>query len=59
MPSFRDQPRLLDIQTDYGRIRLTNSVIGPAASQTFLLQVGVSLAPMDTALKTFPQPPAW
>ena len=26
--SFHDEPRLHDIQTDYGRIRLTNSVIG-------------------------------
>jgi heavy metal sensor kinase len=52
--SFRDQPRLHDIQTDYGRIRLTNDVItGDAPSQIFLLQVGTSLAGMDGALRSF------
>jgi len=52
--SFRDQPRLHDIQTDYGRIRLTNSVItGDTPSQVYLLQVGTSLAPMDAALRSF------
>jgi heavy metal sensor kinase len=56
--SFRDQPRLHDIQTDYGRIRLTNSVIG-AGGRTYLLQVGASLAGMDTALNTFLQLLLW
>jgi signal transduction histidine kinase len=52
--SFRDQPRLHDIQTDYGRIRLTNSVItGDPPSRVYLLQVGTSLAPMDAALRSF------
>jgi heavy metal sensor kinase len=51
--SFRDQPRLHDIQTDYGRIRLTNSVITEGASQVYLLQVGTSLAAMDGALRSF------
>jgi heavy metal sensor kinase len=50
--SFRDQPRLHDIVTDYGRIRLTNSVIG-SGRQTYLLQVGTSLAAMDSALGRF------
>ena len=50
---FGDRPVSLDLDTDYGRIRLSNSVLTPAASQTFLLQVGVSLAPMDAALKRF------
>jgi len=52
--SFRDQPRLHDVQTDYGRIRLTNSVItGDTPSQVFLLQVGASLAGSDGALRRF------
>ncbi|HYT66600.1 MAG TPA: ATP-binding protein [Vicinamibacterales bacterium] len=50
--SFRDQPSLHDIETDYGRIRLTNSVI-EVGRQTYLLQVGTSLAGMDTALNKF------
>jgi len=50
---FGDRPVNLDLDTDYGRIRLSNSVLTPAASQIFLLQVGVSLAPMDAALKRF------
>jgi heavy metal sensor kinase len=52
--SFSDQPRLHDIQTDYGRIRLTNSVItGEIPSRLYLLQVGASLAGMDGALRSF------
>jgi len=50
---FGDRPVSLDLDTDYGRIRLSNSVLAPAASQTFLLQVGVSLTPMDAALRRF------
>jgi len=58
--SFRDQPRLHDVQTDYGRIRLTNSVIaGDIASQVFLLQVGASLAGSDGALRRFLQLLLW
>jgi len=52
--SFRDQPRLHDVQTDYGRIRLTNSVIaGDTPAEVFLLQVGASLAGQDGALRRF------
>jgi heavy metal sensor kinase len=50
---FRDHPGTLDLNTDYGRIRLSNSVLTPAASHAYLLQVGVSLAPMDSVLKRF------
>src|SRR6185436_17270320 len=40
--SFREHPRLHDVQTDYGRIRLTNSVItGNTPAEVFLLQVGL------------------
>ena len=38
--AFRDAPRLLDMQTDYGRIRLSNSVLSPATAGPYLLQVG-------------------
>jgi heavy metal sensor kinase len=58
--SFRDQPRLHDIQTDYGRIRLANNIIiGDAPSQVFLLQVGISLAAMDGTLRRFLQLLLW
>jgi len=58
--SFRDQPRLHDVQTDYGRIRLTNSVItGNTPSEVFLLQVGASLAGSDGALRRFLQLLLW
>ena len=57
--SFHDEPRLHDIQTDYGRIRLTNSVITGAPGQTYLLQVGASLAAMDSALTRFLQLLLW
>jgi heavy metal sensor kinase len=58
--SFRDQPRLHDIQTDYGRIRLTNSVItGDKPAQVYLLQVGTSLAVSDAALRRFLQLLLW
>jgi heavy metal sensor kinase len=57
--SFHDEPRLHDIQTDYGRIRLTNSVITAAPGRTYLLQVGASLAAMDSALTRFLQLLLW
>ncbi len=57
---FRDQPQLHDIQTDYGRIRLTNSVItGDKPSDVYLLQVGTLLAPFDAALRRFLQLLLW
>ena len=48
--TFRDQPRVRDIRTDYGRIRLFNSVITPDPGRSYLLQVGASLDAMDAAL---------
>ena len=57
--SFHDEPRLHDIQTDYGRIRLTNSVITNKPGETYLLQVGASLAGMDGALQRFLQLLLW
>jgi heavy metal sensor kinase len=57
--SFHDEPRLHDIQTDYGRIRLTNSIIVDEPGKTYLLQVGASLAAMDGALSRFLQLLLW
>jgi two-component system OmpR family sensor kinase len=50
--SFRDQPRLHDIDTDYGRVRLSNSII-TEGSDAYLLQVGISLAGIDNTLGRF------
>ncbi len=57
--SFHDEPRLHDIQTDYGRVRLTNSVISGGPGRTYLLQVGASLAAMDSAVGRFRQLLLW
>jgi len=48
--AFRDHPRVHDIRTDYGRIRLFSSVISPSPNRRYLLQVGASLDPTDAAL---------
>jgi heavy metal sensor kinase len=50
---FRDQRLNFDVHTDYGRLRLSNSVLTPPSGRHYLLQVGVSLAPMDRALERF------
>jgi len=50
---FRDRPSAFDVHTDYGRIRLSNSVIEPGGGRRYLLQVGVSVEPMDAALHRF------
>jgi heavy metal sensor kinase len=50
---FRERPAMFDVQTDYGRVRLSNSVIGAAGGRQYLLQVGVSLAAMDRVLHRF------
>jgi signal transduction histidine kinase len=48
-----EQPVPFDVQTDYGRIRFSNSVLEPAVGRRVLLQVGLSLEPMDNVLKRF------
>jgi heavy metal sensor kinase len=51
--AFLDRPRTFDIQTAYGRFRITNSPIYPASGKAYLLQVGVPLQPMDNALERY------
>lgn len=51
--AFRDRPRSQDLQTDYGRIRISNTLISPVTGQAYLLQVGASLEAMDRALYRF------
>ena len=47
---FVGEPRTYDIDTAYGRFRLSNSVISPAAGQRYLLQVGTPMEQMNNAL---------
>jgi heavy metal sensor kinase len=52
--SFRDNPRLWTPETDYGRIRLSNTLITDDAGGTYLLQVGFPLkVPVDDPLSHF------
>ena len=50
---FLDDPRPYDIQTDYGRFRISSSVISPVSGGRYLLQVGTSLDAMDDALRLY------
>jgi heavy metal sensor kinase len=51
--AFREHPHNVDVETDRGRVRLSNSLLSPGAGATYLLQVGVSLAKADSALARF------
>jgi two-component system OmpR family sensor kinase len=48
--AFRSGPAPFDIETEYGRLRISNSVRTVAGGRTYLLQVGASLAPLDAAM---------
>jgi heavy metal sensor kinase len=50
--TFLENPKPYDIQTAYGRFRISNSMITPGSGR-YLLQVGASLDPMDAALKRY------
>jgi heavy metal sensor kinase len=50
---FRDEPRPIDVATPLGRVRISNSLVDRGAGRTYLLQVGVSLAPTDAALRRY------
>jgi heavy metal sensor kinase len=47
------QPGSFDLQTEYGRLRIFNSLRTSADGRAYLLQVGMSLAPMDATLKHY------
>jgi len=51
--AFVEQPRTQDIETDAGRIRLSNSVITRGTNHQYLVQVGISLEPIDRTLDRF------
>ncbi len=50
---FRAEPTPFDIETEYGRLRISNSLGTEANGRAYLLQLGVSLVPMDTALARY------
>ena len=51
--AFRARPQPFDIETEYGRLRISNSVKTLPDGRTYLLQVGVSLSPMDATLTRY------
>jgi heavy metal sensor kinase len=53
------QPAPFDIRTDYGRFRIANSVIASPRGERRLLQVGVSLAPLDNTLDRYVELLQW
>ena len=50
---YSARPRPFPISTDYGRLRISNSVITGEPGQRYLLQVGVSLRGIDNALERY------
>jgi heavy metal sensor kinase len=56
---FRDHPEVQDLRTDFGHIRISNSLISSGPGQEYLLQVGASLEAMDKALSRFMQLLLW
>jgi heavy metal sensor kinase len=57
--SFRDRLGFYDVETDYGHIRISNSLITPSPNHTYLLQVGTSLERIDAVLSRFFQLLIW
>jgi len=51
--AFREQPQPVDVYTDQGRIRLTNTIVSPSPTEHYLLQVGLRLEHFDAALGRF------
>jgi heavy metal sensor kinase len=51
--ALRQQPRPFDISTEYGRFRISTSVLSRGTAHAVLLQVGLSLGTMDGALRRY------
>ena len=51
--AFHDRASLADFATDYGKIRISNSLAPAPWGETYLLQVGVSLDAVDRTLEQF------
>jgi heavy metal sensor kinase len=57
--AFRQGPRVHEMRTDQGRLRISSSVITPTPGEAYLLQVGVSLDRVDLALERFQRLLLW
>ena len=57
--AFRDEPSPFDIETDYGRVRMSNSLMSEPPGRSYLLQVGVPLSPIDAAMKRYREVLLW
>jgi heavy metal sensor kinase len=57
--AIRGDPRVYDVQTDRGRLRLVNSLITSASGEAYLLQVGEPLDRMDRAVRQFDRLLIW
>jgi len=51
--AFRETPHPVDVNTRRGRVRISNSVVGGRPEAAYVLQVGISLAPTDAALRWY------
>jgi heavy metal sensor kinase len=51
--ALRQEPHRFDISTEYGRFRLSNSVLTRGAGHAELLQVGLPLSTRDIALRRY------
>lgn len=51
--AYLETPAAFDITTEYGRLRISNDVGTSSGERRYLLQVGISLVPMDQALKHY------
>jgi heavy metal sensor kinase len=51
--AFAAEPRTIDVLTDRGRLRLSNSIFAPARGGRYLIQIGVRLNITDAALDWF------
>lgn len=50
---FRREPRVLDVRTDRGRLRIQSSLVTPAPGEEYLLQVGEPLDRLDRTIARF------
>ena len=57
--AFLGGPRTYDIDTAYGRFRLSNSVISQATGERYLLQVGTPMEQMNNALDRYVELLLW
>lgn len=57
--AIRQDPRVYDVATDRGRLRILSSLVTPVPGETYLLQVGEPLDRLDRAVRRFDRVLAW